>query len=152
ASPCLAGLRRLSLKKCGLTDDALAALAESAQLRPCKLDLYENPFGPPGLIALAGSPVLERLGELNLDFLPVGDAGVAALAGSPHARSMRRLELLKCNLSDDSALALARSGWTTLRHLGMASNAITDVGGAALANSPVLDRVRELELGSTQVS
>jgi hypothetical protein len=77
---------------------------------------------------------------------------VIALAASPHARGLRKLDLLKCGLSDESVLALARSGWTTLWALELASNAVTDAGGVALANSPVLASVRDLSLASTQIS
>jgi hypothetical protein len=61
--------------ECDLGDDALAALAASPHLRPRRLDLYENSFGPAGLIALAGSPVIGSVEELKLTFIRVGDPG-----------------------------------------------------------------------------
>jgi uncharacterized protein (TIGR02996 family) len=152
SSPRLASLCSLNLNKCGLDDAALAALAGSPHLRLRYLELYEDPVGPAGMLALARSAVLSEIEHLEISFCRVGDEPMAALASSPAARSLRKLDLLECGVGDAGARAVADAGWPRLLELTLAANPITDAGGAALAGSPMLASVRELSLGSTQVS
>jgi uncharacterized protein (TIGR02996 family) len=168
-SPHLAGLRWLSLAQAGINDEALQALAAAPHLRPRVLLLARsaldrggegaaapptrNAVGPAGLAALAASPVLAGLEELDLSHNPVGDAGLAALAASPHAVALRKLKLTKCDLHDEGVIALARASWgTALRDLDLGMNRIGDAGGTALAGWPTLAGVRRLDVGSNQLT
>jgi uncharacterized protein (TIGR02996 family) len=169
ASPHLAGLRWLSLAQAGIDDEALQALASSPYLRPRVLLLARsaldredngdevppsrNAVGPAGLAALAASPLVAGLEELDLSYNAVGEAGLAALAASPHAGVMGKLKLSKCDLHDEGVIALARATWgRALSDLDLGMNRIGDAGGTALAGWPALAGVRKLDLGSNQLT
>jgi hypothetical protein len=57
------------------------------------LSLVRNPIGNAGAIALAKSPHLTNLLELNLSQCGVGDAGAEALLDSPLSATLERLNL-----------------------------------------------------------
>jgi uncharacterized protein (TIGR02996 family) len=125
-------LRELRLNdNARLTSVGLTALAESPGLGGLELlDVSANDIGPPGIEAVVASPYLGDLHTFVAHSNPLGDGGVAALAGS---------ELLARMLAREPKLALPRSG-------------IGPDGARALAKSPVLAAVRELDLTGNQLA
>lgn len=125
-SPAFAGLLRLALNDNDrITWDGVTALAESPYLTPLTdLDLGRNDVNDAGVRALAASRTLTRLSALRLAGNHVSDGGVAALAGSELFRRM-----------------LARDGRVDLR-----ANAIGPAGAEALAACPDLLKATALDL------
>ncbi len=72
-------------------------------------DLSYGPFADRDLVAVAASPHLAGVREMNFRCCEIGDAGVRALAASPHAAGLRRLDLSYNNLSLGGVKALAAS-------------------------------------------
>ena len=83
-------LRFLSLRCCGVGDDAIEVLAASPHLAGLEqLDLGYNRIGPAR--ALASSPGVARLKNLDLSGHHMDEAGARALTESPHLTGLRRL-------------------------------------------------------------
>jgi hypothetical protein len=59
--------------------------------------------------ALANSPLLDQLTELELTYNQIGDEGAAVLAVSPRISRLRRLEISECGIGEEGARALAVS-------------------------------------------
>jgi len=121
-----AGLHRLALNDNGqITWDGVTALAASPHLAALTdLDLGGNDVNDAGVKALTASRTLARLSSLPLANNHVGDGGVAALAGSELFRRM-----------------LARDGRIDLR-----ANAVGPAGAEALAACPDLLKAAALDL------
>jgi uncharacterized protein (TIGR02996 family) len=102
----------LSLPICG----ALASLKTT-------IDNLGDPVGR----AVASTPSLSGLVELELEYPNMGDAGMAELAQSPYLGNLRTLRIVS-----------AYSDWHH-RHIGGA-------GARSLAESPTLSRLEELDL------
>jgi uncharacterized protein (TIGR02996 family) len=99
------------------------------------IDLRRVQMGPAGAQALAASPALRAVEELDLEANVLGDAGLAALAASPHLTRLRVLSLRENRISDDGVRALARSPLlATLRLLDLTGNIVTQ---------DILDRLHE---------
>lgn len=108
-------LRVLDLRRSGLTDEGLVALAGSPALgRLRALHLQQNLVTARGVAALAASPALAGLELLDLRHNPLGADGAAALAASPHLDSLTALHLHAGELGAAGVRALASS--TTLPH------------------------------------
>jgi uncharacterized protein (TIGR02996 family) len=113
--PCLAGFTSLHLEidpDAGVCIEAIGAraLARSphlANLRQLNLGVQE--IGPEGARALADSPHLGRLTDLDLSGNDIGDAGVRALASSPGLASLTNLDLSDNEITDEGVRALADS-------------------------------------------
>ncbi len=125
-------LRELRLNDNGrLTADGLTALADSPALGGLELlDVSANDIGAAGIEAVVGSPYLGDLHTFAAHSNRIGDAGAKALAGS---------ELLARMLAREPKLALPRSG-------------IGPAGARALAESPHVAGVRELDLTGNQLA
>ncbi len=108
-------LRVLDLRRSGLTDEGLVALAGCPALRGLReLHLQNNRITARGVVALAQVPGLAELEVLDLRHNPIGADGAAALAGSPHLASLAALYLHAGEVGPAGVQALAKS--TTLPH------------------------------------
>jgi hypothetical protein len=152
ASPLLAGLEELHLESNDVGPEGARALARSPHVVGLRsLSLRLNPLGDEGVAALAASPSLRDLHDLDLATwpgapAPVGAAGVAALAASPVGAQLTRLNLQgNRGVGDDSAPILAGpSRLSGLTSLNLSHTSFTPAGLEALAGSPHLDRLVEL--------
>jgi len=141
-------LRRLNLRNCFLTDEALTAIFQSSQLRTLtELDLSHNSFTAGGISqAVVGSPLWRTLKELGLNDCSLDNAAIEALSQVSHAPALRLLELGYNSIGPKGAAALAN--WSVLDrvwHLDLHDNVIGDKGLTALAESPHLGRLLELD-------
>jgi uncharacterized protein (TIGR02996 family) len=101
----------------GIGDAGVDALA-SAQLDALRqLALNGAGVSLRGAEVLAASPVVSRLTVLDLGDNPFGDAGAAALARSPHLRSLREINVHRCDLTSYGYRTLA-GGLPNLTTLG----------------------------------
>jgi uncharacterized protein (TIGR02996 family) len=102
--------------------------------------------------ALARTPGLAYLAELDLRDSHVGDGGVAALADTPHLAGLRTLGLWGNRLRAGAARALADSPYLSrLTRLDLDANCIAPDGAQALAASPNLAGLTHLRLYLNQV-
>jgi uncharacterized protein (TIGR02996 family) len=152
ASPQLRRVTGLNCERSGVTDAALAPLADSPHLgRLRTFDLFRNHVGPDGVRALLGCPSLTGLTDLRLDENKLGNAGAVILASAPACRTLENLELFENGIGDAGLLALAASPHLAgLRRLLLHGNEFGPAGVEALAASPYLTRLRELTLGAPE--
>lgn len=104
-------LKRLELGGVDLGVEETGIVAGSLNA-PCleELALRGARSGDPGAVALAGSPLLDQLRELDLaGNVELGDAGARALAGSPRAKGLLCLFLGGTKVGLDGARALLES-------------------------------------------
>lgn len=140
--PSLRGLTRLSINDEDLSDQGVATLVASENVRNLKdLRLISKRIGPAGARAIAQSPLLASLEELTFGepgSSQIGDEGAAALAGSPHMANMRVLRLRHQGFSAKGARALAETrSMTRLRELYLDCNDdIGSEGVRALVKGP----------------
>jgi uncharacterized protein (TIGR02996 family) len=93
--PAVRGLWYLSFAACQLTNAAVERFARFAQFDAlAALDLAHNGFGPPGVKALAASPLLARAQWLDIMGNDPGETGAKALIKSPH---LGKLKFLNAN-------------------------------------------------------
>ena len=141
-------LKVLRLANCHLTDKALTAVFRSSQLRNLEhLDLSHNSFTAAGLGAAAGSLLWRTLQTVALKNCRLDNDAMEALSRVKDAPALRSLELGYNSISPGGAEALAT--WGVLAHvwhLGLHDNFIGDEGLIALAKSPNLARLLELDL------
>ena len=106
-----------------------------------------------GARALARSPYLGRLSELNLGNTPdLGRAGVAALAASPYLGNLTALLLHYSDLGDEAIACLADSPHLAgLLELYLSGNELGNDGAVALGRSANLPRLTDLDLRDNQV-
>lgn len=108
-----------------LTSDGLAALAESPGLSGLEqLDVSANDIGPAGVLAVTKGPYFDRLQSFIVHSNRIGDSGATALAES---RVLARM------VARDAKLSLPRCG-------------IGVMGARALAESLSSEPIRELDL------
>jgi hypothetical protein len=87
----------------------IRALAKSPHLsHVTDLDLSSNRIGPASARALAAAPLV-CLRCLDLGYNPLGDAGVRWLAASPYLSTLTTLVLTAARLGNESARVLAAS-------------------------------------------
>jgi uncharacterized protein (TIGR02996 family) len=106
-------------------------------------------LGPAGLAALAGSPHLAGLRELDLGQNPVRDEGLRELARSRTLTGLTWLSLFDAQVTDEGVAALVGSPVVqNLRCLDLTGqNDLTDATLHALADSPWLGKLEALRLG-----
>jgi uncharacterized protein (TIGR02996 family) len=172
ASPHLSNLRELSLKAHTLGGEGAAALVSSPRLSNLvRLDISYNRFiGPEGGARLVASVNLPHLQALNLGWANIGSRNVEALfssgrlpalqdvdleycdldlltlgriCNSPAGARLRRLALDNLDLGD---AMFARLAPLRLRSLVVANNQLGPEGARALADLPLLEGLRELNL------
>jgi uncharacterized protein (TIGR02996 family) len=140
-------LRRLELGSY-LWERGMRALAGSpllAQLR--ELDLSGTQIGLAGLRALVDSPRAAGLETLNLQYEEIGPEGAAALAKARHIQSLQKLNLHTNGLGDTGLREIVRAvHWENLRELNLSFNEISDTGVEDLARSPHWPRLTSLRL------
>jgi hypothetical protein len=113
SSPAFASVTRLSVERCGITDRSVCALAQSPHAENLK-ELYLcnrqgietgllNEMGDTGAKALANSPRLAQLVEIDLWNTGVSDAGVKALVTSPYLTSLSTLTVWGTRLTREGA-------------------------------------------------
>jgi uncharacterized protein (TIGR02996 family) len=119
-------------------------VASSHVHRLTKLGLFSNDCDISAMQALASSPFLGKLRELDLRAGGVGDAGVEALAG---LSSLTLLDLNGTNnVSQRGVRALSSSAQLTV--LRLHGNPVGDQGARILAGSIHLRALQELQLGN----
>lgn len=152
-SPHLAGLRRLELSECSLKSRVMKALAEYPWEGLDRLDLSSNDLTAAGVRHLAGAPRLAALRSLDLSANHnLGDDGMKALAQSPHLRNLCDLDLGFWTLSRRGVSALAGASWLRqLRRLRLCSLDTRRAGLEILAAAP-LDGLRALDLGHSDLT
>jgi hypothetical protein len=158
ATPWLSRLSTLGLGFTSITAAGGRALADCpflTQLRVLSFEAehydegWSTSLGPHGLAALAASPHLAGLRELDLGQNPVLDGGLHALAASRTLTALTWLSLYDAQVSDDGVAALVGSPVVQhLRYLNlMGENDLTDATLYALAGSPWLGNLQTLSLG-----
>lgn len=139
-------LRKITFEECSVNMPEIAELPQLEQI--VFLGLRAVSLDGDDVRAIAHSPHLAGLTELDLNDNPFGPGGAAALASSPNLRSLESLELGNCAIGPDGTGALAHSGLLqTVRRLNLASNGIGSEGLRALVASPHLGNLRALFLG-----
>ncbi|MBX9580328.1 MAG: TIGR02996 domain-containing protein [Gemmataceae bacterium] len=152
-SPYLAGLRGLDLGSNGL-DDAGARVVSRSTAFPNLRSLALNDNGPvsaDGVRAVADSPFLAGLVELDLSGNDVSDAGVRAVAGGRATGRVHTLRLAGNHIGDAGVAALVGSGLLGRLlardpYLDLRDNAIGPAGAEALARCPHLGKAAGLDL------
>lgn len=141
-------VRRLSLARCELTGDDLAALAEAETLGEVELlDLTNGGSETVPIAPLAAATSLPKLRELRIGGCMIGNEGFAALARAEHLR-FSRLVAPRNDVEPAAAEAIASATWAPgLVHLDLSSNEMFgDEGLRALASSTHLGALRSLVL------
>lgn len=152
-SPYLAGVRSLDLGGNGLDDGGVRAVARSPAAPNLRaLALNDNgQVTADGVKAVADSPFLTGLVELDLSGNDVSDAGVRAVAGGRATERVHTLRLAGNHIGDAGAAALAGSGLLARLlarnpYLDLRDNAVGPAGAEALARCPDLARAAGLDL------
>lgn len=154
-------LRSLTITRAYLDRRKVQALARLPQLAGLTALNLSGNYDVRGIAEpLAGATHLRHLRILRLDRTMLGDAGVVALAAAPHLGSVRVLTLgemdsggITRHLTDVAAQALARSPFLTqLEELDLANQRIGDAGLADLVDSPNVRNLRRLDLSGNPIS
>jgi uncharacterized protein (TIGR02996 family) len=155
-SPHLARLTHLGLsqyravreRSSVLTEAGARALASSRFLAGLtSLDLSgQSLLGDAGARALAESHSLTRLRALTLSGCGITHLGMRSLGAAPFAGELASLDLDDNNLGNEGAEALASAAWPGLRKLSLRYDAIGARGAIALASSPGLAGLVQLDL------
>jgi len=130
-------LDSLNLSGNPISDEGVAALANSELLkrmlaRSPILRLPQNMVGPIGASALAESPVVAAMEELNLESNVIGNKGLESLAQSPYLR-LKRLIVTSNGIDDQGVFAIARGRLPeTLEYLDLRGNFITEESTIAI--------------------
>jgi Ran GTPase-activating protein (RanGAP) involved in mRNA processing and transport len=142
--------RRLVVLRCAhdrLGDAGVVSLANAARDALRTLDLRGNGIGARGLEALSGAPFFGGLDTLDLSENPLGPIAGALL----ERVSASRLVLDRTHLGVDGVTALA-AGSARPTVLSLRGCGIGDEGCFALADSPLLSRVKNLDLADNGIS
>lgn len=141
-------IRRLSLARCKLTADDLAALAAATTLGSVEvLDLSNGGSDTIPIGALGAATSLPKLRELKIGGCMCGDGALADLARAPTLR-FARLVAPRNDFTAAAGALIADATWAPgLEHLDLSSNEMFMADGlAALATSPRLTSLRSLKL------
>ena len=174
-SAMLTNLNTLTLSNNNITDKGCAAFAQTNAEQISWLDLSNNKIGSAGVSAIAGaqqfanlevldlalnknisgsaataianSPYMSRLTELNLYWGDIGRYGAEALAKSAHVTKLEKLVIANSRIKDDGLVALVESpNMANLIHLDLYACRASDVGVSAIAGSPHMTNLRYLNL------
>ncbi len=144
ANPTLGPLRHLGLEGTRTDAEGIEALAACDRLSQLEhLDLFRTRAGA-GLIAIAKSPYLKKLRRLRVTL--VDDDVVRAFAEHATFEALEELTIERSALSESIA-ALADAPWMrSVRVLSLQDNKVDLAGCKALAASPHLAGITELQL------
>jgi uncharacterized protein (TIGR02996 family) len=147
------GFRHVPRTGHGIGDAGAAALAASPHLaRLTDLELVAPRAGAAGAAALAGSQNLTELRRLALTRNHLGDAGVESFIAALRHDKLASLELGYNRIGDEGVERIARCPHLAgLRELNLEYNEIGNAGVAALANSPFLSGLLKLNLRGNNV-
>ncbi|MCA9664388.1 MAG: TIGR02996 domain-containing protein [Myxococcales bacterium] len=142
-------LRSLAIPQNAIGDNAAAALARSPLLAQLEqLDVATNNLGGRGVAALVGS--LQRVRRLDLSANYFGEQACARIAAHEGLRALEMLDLEFCRVGGDGIAHLARSpNLGALRELDVSCCHIDDEGAVALAASPRLGSLERVRFGAT---
>ncbi len=137
----------------GIGDEGATAIAGSPYLaNVTELDLDHSAISVSGMVALTRSPYLTKLARLNLQRNPLGPEGIMALAQSPNMAGLVFLSLTQTCAGNAGVRALAASPYLRqLSALHLAANDLSEEGVEALASSAILSTIRRLELRDNAV-
>ena len=109
-------------------------------------------FGDPAVRALAASPHLARLTELEVPYSRMTAAGLEALVSSPHVRGLKVLEIDFNRIGPEAARVLAEApDLAGLTALTVKTCEIGSAGAAELAGSPHLAGLEKLNLRVNEI-
>jgi uncharacterized protein (TIGR02996 family) len=129
---------------CPSGDDHVCVIAESPSFANVRhLVLTAGEVTRTGLEALAASPYLRKVTQLDLEDNQLGDH-VDALAGLPFVGELLELDLDDNDLEENAAHLLADSGLVQLRCLKVSRNPLGNHGIEAICESDALTQLREL--------
>ncbi len=146
----LPALRSLTFERAAERLRALAALPPLPALRELVVlsPLYWLP--PADVQALAAWPGLA--GVRRLKFTNLGPEGALALATSPYLTALEELDLSGCSVDDAAALALAAApALGRLVTLDLGHNNLTGQAASALLRAPTLAALRDLNLARNNI-
>jgi uncharacterized protein (TIGR02996 family) len=163
SSPHLAGLGELRLANCNLRDKQIVALANNPAVASLKIlnvgangdmEVSGNEFGDEGARALANSPYLNELEELDLSDAWMSDNGVKYLCAGRGLPKLKKLSLAGVCLTDKGYLTLAKSPFAArLEELAIGAGYYqeskdrpTEVGVRAMTESPHLENIKRLRV------
>jgi uncharacterized protein (TIGR02996 family) len=125
---------------------AHALAAEPALAGVKRLLLDGNQIGDEGVRALVASPYTTALRVLDLSGCKVWQGGLEALAAWPGLSRLRELRLDRNSIRHGLVSLAASPGLAGLERLSLRHAELTDATVEALAESPHLDGLRELDL------
>ena len=152
ASPLLGSLIGLTIQNCNASGAAIAEVVNnpaSAGLKVLHLGKVSAP-----VMAIAGSPHMAQLRDLDCWFAQVTDAEFKALCDSPHLTRLRSLHVMNNQLTIHSARAFAEAtGLPAVTDLNLGgTNRIGPDGTLILVHSPNAARLRKLNLWSNGIA
>jgi uncharacterized protein (TIGR02996 family) len=153
-SPLLAGVHRLRLDETRMLDRHVRELAAgAAHLRRLTSLAVRNcgnswGLGPAALQALADSPHLRALREIDFHLFPLREGALDVLTGAPAWPGLESVNLGHTRLGPDGVGRLLQAPWLhNLKGLGLYACLPSDELVCALLGSPHLGRLRWLDLG-----
>jgi len=152
-SPLLDSLILLHFRGCNATAASFATLVNSPRARSLKrLDFYEQNDVPTE--AIASSPQVSRLRELQLWRTGLTDTGFKTLCDSPHLNDLRLLVVAGNSLTIHSARAFVDgTGLPKLTELNLGgTNRIGPDGTLIMVASPNTGRLRKLNLWANGIA
>jgi uncharacterized protein (TIGR02996 family) len=171
ASPVVPGLTRLAVGGVGSEAD-VDALAAAPFERLRRFDAHHIPGRPAVVKRLVASPWFRRLHRLLIGF-KAGKAGVRALSGMAHLHTLclwvpedaavlalggvefpalRRLLVHAANLRNEHGAALGRVRAPNLIELWLRNSGVNKGDVAALARTPLFDRLRAITFDGTALN
>ncbi len=151
--PQLQQIAVIKMSGLSMTVEDLKALAASPNLVNLReLDFGYHRVGPEGAVSIARSPTLKRLRVLELRACELGESGAVALAGAANLAQLTTLNLGANSMGPAGATAIAGSPYLkNLKTLALDENKIGPHGAKALAESPHLGQLTSLDLGGNEM-
>jgi uncharacterized protein (TIGR02996 family) len=115
------------------------------------IDYYTDPVRADGAAALARSPYLGRLRELNLQRNDIGDEGLRMLCDASWLPGLVRLNLVDNGLGEDGLTALAGAHLSALTDLRLGGNR-PGRGLTPLVHSHVAEQLTDLDVSGCNLS
>lgn len=151
-----AQLQWLDLTANAVTETGIQALLHHAPRILNGLRLSSNPLGPIGVQTLLQSPVVGQLlkyeSRLDLRSVDLGSQGCASLSRSPYLHVVTRLDLSENEIDSHGVRLFTTGSYPRLRQLNLRSNWIDDDGGIALARSPIMKTLVQLDLANNKLT